>query len=123
MATTGSIPLFLFLLVGFEKGGDGDGPSECYQQYHSDELPVVALSSGWFDHGSRCLGNIAIYGNGNSVVVMVVDECDSTKGCDKSNNYQPPCDNDNVDASRAVWEGLGVPKDSQSLLDFTWTEA
>ena len=30
----------------FEKGGDGGGPSECDNQYHSDDTPVVALSTG-----------------------------------------------------------------------------
>lgn len=29
----------------FQKGGDGGGPSECDNQYHSDDTPVVALST------------------------------------------------------------------------------
>ena len=33
----------------FEKGGDGGGPSECDNQYHSDDTLVVALSTGWFN--------------------------------------------------------------------------
>ncbi|MCD9561398.1 hypothetical protein HAX54_020501 [Datura stramonium] len=34
-------------LNSFQKGGDGGGPSECDNQYHSDDTPVVALSTGW----------------------------------------------------------------------------
>ncbi|KAI4364736.1 hypothetical protein MLD38_020791 [Melastoma candidum] len=110
-------------LNSFEKGGDGGGPSECDNKYHSNDTPVVALSTGWFNHESRCLRNITIHGNGNTAVAMVVDECDSTQGCDDEHDYQPPCDNDIVDASRAVWEALGVPKDNWGWLDITWTDA
>ncbi|PRQ20874.1 putative rlpA-like protein, double-psi beta-barrel [Rosa chinensis] len=64
-------------LNSFEEGGDGGGPSECDGKYHNDKIPVVALSTGWYNGGSRCLNNIRINGNGRSVVAMVVDECDS----------------------------------------------
>ncbi|KAK9273109.1 hypothetical protein L1049_017916 [Liquidambar formosana] len=86
----------------FEKGGDGGGPLEWDNQYHSDNTPVVALSTGWFNKKGRCLNNITISANGRSIVAMVVDECDSTMGCDKDHDYQPPCDNDIIDASKAV---------------------
>ncbi|XVF78792.1 hypothetical protein PTKIN_Ptkin14bG0165500 [Pterospermum kingtungense] len=33
-------------LNSFEAGGDGGGPSEWDNQYHSDDEPVVALSTG-----------------------------------------------------------------------------
>ncbi|TKY65469.1 putative ripening-related protein 2 [Spatholobus suberectus] len=48
----------------FEKGGDGGSPSECDNQYHSDDTTVVALSTGWFNFNnkSRCLHNITISG-------------------------------------------------------------
>ncbi|KAL4621911.1 hypothetical protein ACB092_06G261400 [Castanea dentata] len=85
-----------------EKGGDGGGPSECDNQYHSDNTPVVALSTGWFNNKQRCLNHITIYGNGRSVQAKVVDECDSTMGCDADHDYQPPCPNNIVDASKAV---------------------
>ncbi|RVW30631.1 putative ripening-related protein 2 [Vitis vinifera] len=62
------------------KDEDGGAPSECDNQYHSDDTPVVALSTGWYNKGSRCLNNITISANGRSVVAMVVDECDSTMG-------------------------------------------
>ncbi|KAK9273062.1 hypothetical protein L1049_017869 [Liquidambar formosana] len=107
----------------FEKGGDGGGPSECDNQYHSDNTPVVALSTGWFNKKGRCLNNITISANGRSVVAMVVDECDSTMGCDEDHDYQPPCDNDIVDASKAVWEALGVPSDNWGWMDITWSDA
>jgi len=110
-------------LNSFQNGGDGGGPSECDNQYHSDDTPVVALSTGWFNHESRCLKNITISANGKSVVAMVVDECDSTKGCDEEHDYQPPCPNNIVDASKAVWEALGVPQDQWGGLDITWSDA
>ena len=54
---------------------------------------------------------------------MVVDECDSTMGCDSDHDYQPPCRNNIVDASRAVWKALGVPHGQWGGLDITWTDA
>ncbi|CBI40340.3 unnamed protein product, partial [Vitis vinifera] len=102
---------------------DGGAPSECDNHYHSDDTPVVALSTGWYNKGSRCLNNITITANGRSVVAMVVDECDSTMGCDSDHDYQPPCANNIVDASRAVWKALGVPQDQWGGLDITWTDA
>ncbi|CAK9134429.1 unnamed protein product [Ilex paraguariensis] len=93
-------------LNSFEKGGDGDSRSVCDNKYHSDDLPIVALSTGWFNNLKRCFHNITITANGRNVVAMVVDERDSTMGCDKDHDYHPPCDNNIVDASRAVWTAL-----------------
>ncbi|CAA2984240.1 Hypothetical predicted protein [Olea europaea subsp. europaea] len=107
----------------FEKGGDGGAPSECDNKYHSDNTPVVALSTGWYSGGSRCLNNITVSANGRSVTAMVVDECDSTMGCDDDHDYQPPCPNNIVDASKAVWKALGVPEDNWGDLDITWSDA
>jgi hypothetical protein len=39
----------------FEKGGDGGAPSECDNKYHSDDTPVVALSTGWFNHKRKII--------------------------------------------------------------------
>jgi hypothetical protein len=64
-------------ISSFEKNGDGGAPSECDDQYHSDDTPVVALSTGWFNNKKRCLMYITIHGNGRSVKAKVVDECDS----------------------------------------------
>ncbi|CAN1134480.1 KWL1 [Linum perenne] len=89
----------------FEKGGSG------------------ALSTGWFNNKSRCLNFINIYGNGKSVRAMVVDECDSTMGCDSDHDYQPPCPDNIVDASKAVWKALGVPEDNWGDLDIYWSDA
>ena len=61
--------------------------------------------------------------NGRSVVAMVVDQCDSRKGCDADHDYQPPCPNNIVDASRAVWKALGVPKNEWGGFDITWSDA
>ncbi|KAL2477724.1 putative ripening-related protein 2 [Forsythia ovata] len=107
----------------FEEGGDGGGPSECDNKYHSDDKPVVALSTGWFNNEKRCLKNVTIYGNGKSVNAMVVDECDSTMGCDSDHDYQPPCPNNIVDASKAVWKALGVPKKNWGELDIYWSDS
>ncbi|KAL8495277.1 hypothetical protein ACS0TY_019431 [Phlomoides rotata] len=109
-------------LNGFEKGGDGGGPSECDGKFHSDNTPVVALSTGWFNNMKRCFQNITIHGNGKSVKAMVVDECDSTQGCDRNHDYQPPCTNNIVDASEAVWRALGVPKKQWGLMKIHWSE-
>lgn len=89
-------------LNSFEKGGDGGGQSECDKKYHFDDIPVVALSSGWYSGGGMCLNNITISANGQSVSAMVVDECDA------DHVYQPPCANNIVDASKVVWKALGV---------------
>ncbi|KAI3846396.1 hypothetical protein MKW92_019526 [Papaver armeniacum] len=110
-------------LNSFEKDGDGGGPSECDNNYHSDDTPVVALSTGWFNHEKRCMNNITITGNGRTVVAMVVDECDSTMGCDDEHDYQPPCPNNIVDASKAVWKALGVSGDNWGELDIVWSDA
>ncbi|OMO78740.1 Barwin-related endoglucanase [Corchorus capsularis] len=107
----------------FEPGGDGGGPSECDNQYHNDNDPIVALSTGWFNNKKRCHKYINIHGNGKSVKAKVVDECDSTMGCDKVHAYQPPCDNNIVDASKAVWEALGIPKDDSRRECFLDVEA
>ncbi|KAL6130910.1 hypothetical protein ACLB2K_069288 [Fragaria x ananassa] len=97
----------------FKKGGDGGAPSECDGKFHSDNNPVVALSTGWFNNRKRCSHYITIHGNGRSVKAKVVDECDSTMGCDPDHDYQPPCPHNIVDASKAVWKALGV-KESDS---------
>ncbi|PON92056.1 RlpA-like double-psi beta-barrel domain containing protein [Trema orientale] len=119
---TGNTKAYL-TLNSFEDGGDGGGPSECDNSYHSDDTPVVALSTGWYNGGSRCHNNITISANGRSVVAMVVDECDSTEGCDEDHDYQPPCANNIVDASKAVWKALGVSRNDWGGLDITWSDA
>lgn len=58
-----------------------------------------------------CLKKITINANGRSVEAMVVDEYDS------------PCRNNIIDASKAVWKALGVPKDNWGDLDITWSDA
>ena len=109
-------------LNSFEKGKDGGGPSECDSKYHDDNTPVVALSTGWYNGGSRCLKKITISANGRSVDAKVVDECDSTMGCDDEHDYQPPCDNNIVDGSKAVWKALGLDENIGEV-DITWTDA
>ncbi|KAJ0053641.1 hypothetical protein Pint_00406 [Pistacia integerrima] len=107
----------------FEEHGDGGGKSECDNKYHSDDDPVVALSTGWYNKGSRCLKYINIYGNEKSVKAKVVGECYSTIGGDSEHDYQPPCPNNIVDASKAVWEALGVPEKDRGEMDVYWSDA
>ncbi|KAL2517098.1 putative rlpA-like protein [Abeliophyllum distichum] len=111
-------------LNSFENGGDGGGASECDGKFHSDKSKVVALSTGWLkNNGKRCNKSIVIHANGRSVKAKVVDECDSTKGCDSEHDFQPPCANNIVDASPAVWKALGVPKKDWGLMDVFWADA
>nr|KAJ0212799.1 hypothetical protein LSAT_V11C400173270 [Lactuca sativa] len=69
-----------------------------------------------------CHKYITINGNGRSVKAMVVDECDSIMGCDGDHDYQPPCPNNIVDVSKAVWKALGVSEseDNWGEMDITW---
>lgn len=112
----------ILTLNSFEKGGDGGWASQCDEKFHSDNTKVVALSTGWYNNGKRCLKFITIYGNGRSVQAKVVDQCDSTMGCDDEHAYQPPCRNDIVDGSHAVWEALGVPRKDRGWMKVTWSD-
>ncbi|XP_057518625.1 putative ripening-related protein 1 [Amaranthus tricolor] len=109
----------------FAEGGDGGGPSKCDNRFHHDSARVVALSTGWFEHRSRCGKHIIINGNGRSTTAKVVDECDSTQGCDREHGYQVPCHYNVVDASNAVWSALGVSDSSSQYggMKITWTDA
>ncbi|KAJ0717489.1 putative RlpA-like domain superfamily, kiwellin [Helianthus annuus] len=103
----------IMTINSFEKGGSGGGPSECDGQYHSDDTLIVALSTRWYNGGQRCFKNININYSGRTVQAMVVDECDSTRGC-KDNI---------VDASKAVWKALAVPKSEWGETSVTWSDA
>ncbi|KAL6543482.1 hypothetical protein OROHE_010104 [Orobanche hederae] len=108
-------------LNSFEEGGDGGGKSECDDMFHSDKTKVVALSNGWLGHGlKRCNKTITIKGNGRRMTAKVVDECDSTIGCDDEHDYHPPRQNNIVDASPAVWEALGVPENERFWMEVLW---
>ncbi|KAG4148730.1 hypothetical protein ERO13_D05G302251v2 [Gossypium hirsutum] len=96
------------MLNSFEPDGDGGAPSECDNQYHSDDDPV------------RCLNYINIHGNGKSVRAKVVDECNSTMECDSDHDYLPPCPNNIFDASKAVWKALGVPERDWGVMNIYW---
>ena len=89
-------------LNNFQQGADGGGPSKCDNQYDSDDTPIVALSTGWYGKGKRCIIDIVTSVNGWSVRAKVVDECDSTMRCNGDYDYQPPRNNNIVDASKAV---------------------
>ncbi|RWW68681.1 hypothetical protein BHE74_00023786 [Ensete ventricosum] len=40
---------------------------------------LVALSTGWYDSGSRCNKNIKINADGRTALAKVIDHCDSVK--------------------------------------------
>ncbi|KAF3682002.1 putative ripening-related protein 2 [Capsicum annuum] len=110
-------------LNSFQKGGDGGGPSESDNQYHFDDTPVVTLSTGWYSGGDKCHNYIPISVNGRSMKAKVVDEFDSTMGCDDEHDYQPPCPNNIIDTSKAVWKALGIPEGDWGEYDITWSYA
>lgn len=119
---TGSTSAIL-TLNDFSAGGDGGAPSECDDSYHSNTERVVALSTGWYANGSRCGRMIRITArNGRSTTAKVVDECDSRRGCDTDHAFQPPCDNNIVDGSDAVWKALGLNEDL-GRVPVTWSMA
>ncbi|XWS27331.1 hypothetical protein CRYUN_Cryun26dG0106000 [Craigia yunnanensis] len=127
---------FLFLLPSIEaytcklngkilgkktlSGRSSKPESKCDNQYHSDDKAVVALSTGWFNKKKRCLKYIDIHGNGKSLKAKVVNECDSTMGCDADHDYYLPCHNNIVVASQAVWKALGVPLNQMGEMNIYW---
>ncbi|CAF1454347.1 unnamed protein product [Adineta steineri] len=111
-------------LNSFQKGGDGGGAGACFGLFYPDAQQVVALSTGWYNKGSRCGKMITIYGNGKTTKAMVVDECDSVHGCDKMHAGQPPCRNNVVDGSPAVWAALGISKSDPRYgqISISWSD-
>ncbi|KAJ4774365.1 Ripening-related protein 3 [Rhynchospora pubera] len=107
---------------GFSQGSDGGAAAECDGNFHSDNDLVVALPTGWYNGGRRCLKKIRINGNGKSVLAKVVDECDSVNGCTADQNYEPPCPPDVINASPGVWNALGIPT-SKMEVPITWSDA
>ncbi|CAD6213011.1 unnamed protein product [Miscanthus lutarioriparius] len=84
---------------------------------HADLGLGTCRPSGYLP-GRHC---VKITANGNSVYAKVVDECDSVEGCDEDHNFEPPCDNNIVDASPAVWDALGLDQ-NVGMVDITWSE-
>uniref|UniRef100_A0ACD5WP61 Uncharacterized protein n=1 Tax=Avena sativa TaxID=4498 RepID=A0ACD5WP61_AVESA len=110
-------------LNSFADGGDGGGRSSCDERFHPDSQMVVALSTGWFSRGRRCGSRVVIRAaNGRTATATVVDECDSMHGCDDEHNFEPPCANNIVDGSPAVWKALGLDTD-EGVVPVTWSEA
>ncbi|CAK9146992.1 unnamed protein product [Ilex paraguariensis] len=89
-------------LNSFQKGADGGGPSECDHKYHSDDKPVVALSTGWYYRGSS-----------------VTPLWDVTKTMINSLHVLIT----SLMPQKAVWKTLGVPEDEWGELDITWSDA
>lgn len=114
----------ILTLNSFEEGGDGGGAGACFSKFYSDFERVVALSTGWFNGGSRCGKLITIFGNNKSTTAMVVDECDSMNGCDEIHAGQPPCRNNVVDGSPAVWSALNISQNDPRYgwITISWEE-
>ncbi|KAL5996061.1 hypothetical protein ACLOJK_026134 [Asimina triloba] len=115
----GEVHPALLAINSFAKGDDinGGGPSECDNQYHSDNEMVVALSTGLYNGRSRCLKNIWISANGRYVLAEVVDEYDSVNGGTKDDRYRNV-----VVASPAVLKALDIPESAVRIYDITWSD-
>jgi hypothetical protein len=86
----------------FEQGGDGGGASQCDEKFHSNTELIVALATGIFQDGKSCGKMVTITANGRSTNAKVVDQCDTPRdGCVPGT----------VDASKAVWDALGLDLD------------
>ncbi|CAF3769604.1 unnamed protein product [Rotaria sordida] len=114
----------ILTLNSFREGGDGGFGGACFGAFYPDTQRVVALSTGWFNRGSQCGKRITIHGNGRTTTAEVVDECDSVHGCDDEHAGQPPCRNNIVDGSQAVWEALGVSKNDPRYgqISISWND-
>ncbi|XP_044432224.1 putative ripening-related protein 4 [Triticum aestivum] len=113
----------ILTLNSFAAGEDGGGKSFCDNRFHKDSELVVALSTGWLrlDGTRRCNKMIRINGNGRFAMAKVVDECDSVNGCEAEHNFEPPCPNNVVDGSPAVWKALGLNEDIGEF-KVTWSD-
>ncbi|KAJ9147915.1 hypothetical protein P3X46_030029 [Hevea brasiliensis] len=102
----------ILTINSFEEGGDGGAPAYCDGKYHDDDTP-------------RCNNYINIHGNGRSVKAVVADECGSTMGRHGDHSYQPPCPDNIVDVSKAVWKALGIKEsdDRWGWMNVTWSDA
>ncbi|XP_028070648.1 kiwellin-like [Camellia sinensis] len=106
----------------FTEGGYG-WKSECNGEYHQRAERVVALLTGWYNGESMCVKMVLVLsGNGRKVRAKVVDECDSLGGCDEMHGGQPPCGNNVVAGSDAVWNGLVLDK-GLGVVDVAWSMA
>ncbi|GLJ06700.1 hypothetical protein SUGI_0045640 [Cryptomeria japonica] len=78
----------------------GDIPY-CDGRFHFNKELVVSLSTGWYAGGGRC---------GSYV--------------ETDHDYTPPCNNNDVDASPAVWKALGISNYNEgSEMNITWSDA
>jgi hypothetical protein len=104
---------------GFDQGEEGGWPSYCDGKYHRNTEKVVALSTGWFNDLQNCGKIVRIYANGRVSEAKVVDECDSRAGCDEEHAFLPPCKNNIIDTSSAVWDELGLNQ-IDGIVDVVW---
>jgi hypothetical protein len=100
---------FVMTLNSFEKGGSGGAQSSCDNKFHSDSEKVAAVSTGLFNNKHNC-GQLIHLSADNKIftTAVIVDECDSINGCDKVHDNAPPCSNNVIDTSIAVWKSLNL---------------
>lgn len=108
----------------FDTGEDGEGIAFCDMRFHTDSELVVALSSGWLRLDGthrRCNKKIRVGAKGRSVLAKVVDERDLVNGCDEDHDFEPPCRNNIVNGSPAVWKALGF-NESTGEFKVKWSD-
>ncbi|OMP10675.1 Barwin-like endoglucanase, partial [Corchorus capsularis] len=70
---------------------------------------------------SRCGKLISIRAsNGRDVLAKVVGECNSRRGCDITNGFQPPCGNNVIAASPAVFRLLRLQGGGNTTVTVSW---
>uniref|UniRef100_A0A0E0M1S2 Uncharacterized protein n=1 Tax=Oryza punctata TaxID=4537 RepID=A0A0E0M1S2_ORYPU len=108
----------------FDNREDEGRPTSCNICLCRNMELVIALSSGWprLDGGGvdcrrRCNRRIRVAATayGWSIVVRVVNECDSVNGCRDEDGFSPPCRDNVGDGSPALWKKLGL---NESVRDF-----
>ncbi|KAF2313291.1 hypothetical protein GH714_010168 [Hevea brasiliensis] len=82
---------------------------------------ILTINS--FEEGGD--GGAPAYCDGKSVKAVVADECGSNMGRHGDHSYQPPCPDNIVDVSKAVWKALGIKEsdDRWGWMNVTWSDA
>ncbi|KAK1267020.1 putative ripening-related protein 5 [Acorus gramineus] len=71
---------------------------------------VVSMSTGWFVRGDLCGRKVSItaISGRRTVVARVVSQCNSVSGCRGLLGLKPPCGNNVIEGTRAVYMALGL---------------
>ncbi|KAK1290760.1 hypothetical protein QJS10_CPB18g01683 [Acorus calamus] len=102
-----------------------DGPGSlfapsCDGMRHTQFEVVVAISTGFFNSGNLCGKHIQIkVASGREVVAKVVSQCNSASGCRGALSLNPPCSNNVIEGTRAVFRALGLPLRGSQTVQWT----